>query len=84
MIHPDVIGSAAAILGVLCWVPQAVKAWYSKQTTDLSAIGLGSTVVMLGLWLTYGVMTAALPLIVGNMIAILLVGSILVAKLIYG
>lgn len=84
MINPDLVGGAAAVLGTLCWVPQLIKAWHTRHTADLSLIGLAITVVMLGLWLTYGVMLSALPIILGNVVAIVLVGSILLAKIMYG
>ena len=37
----------------------------------------------LTLWLTYGILIDAWPLIVANLVSILLVGSIVTAKLIY-
>lgn len=84
MIDPNLVGGAAATLGTLCWVPQLVKAWRTRHTADLSLIGLIVTMVMLVLWLVYGLMVAAMPLILGNVVAIVLVGSILLAKILYG
>lgn len=83
-IGADIVGGLAATLGTLCWVPQAVKAWRSKHTRDLSLIGYVITTVMIALWLVYGLMIWSLPIIVGNASAIVLVGAILLAKLIYG
>lgn len=84
MIDPNLVGGAAATLGSLCWVPQLVKAWRTRHTADLSLIGLIVTMVMLVLWLVYGLMVGSMPLVLGNVVAIVLVGSILLAKILYG
>lgn len=81
--YADYIGYLAAIIGTLCWIPQTVKTWRSRETKDLSLIAnllVLSTVV---LWFVYGVMTAAWPLVIGNVISIIAVGAIVTAKLIY-
>lgn len=84
MIDPNIVGGAAATLGTLCWVPQLVKAWRTRHTSDLSLTGLIVTIFMLALWLIYGVMVVAWPIIIGNVVAVMLVGSILLAKILYG
>ncbi|PIE11699.1 MAG: hypothetical protein CSA72_00825 [Rhodobacterales bacterium] len=78
------IGSAAAILGILCWLPQVAKTWRSRHTGDLSLTGHVLILVTLLLWLIYGVLIGSLPIIAGNTISVTLVGSIVIAKLIYG
>lgn len=78
-----IIGYFAAILGTICWVPQMFKTWSSRETKDLSLWANLLMLANLSLWLTYGILLAAWPLIIANLIAILLVGSIVTAKLIY-
>ena len=78
-----IIGYFAAILGTICWAPQMFKTWSSRETKDLSLWANLLMLANLSLWLTYGILLAAWPLIIANLIAILLVGSIVTAKLIY-
>ncbi|KZK95515.1 PQ loop repeat protein [Pseudovibrio sp. Ad46] len=83
LIYADYIGYLAAIIGTLCWLPQTVKTWRSRETKDLSLAAnllVLSTVV---LWFVYGIMMEAWPLVVGNIISIIAVGAIVTAKLIY-
>lgn len=78
-----IIGYIAATLGTICWVPQMMKTWVSRETKDLS---LWANLLMLAnlcMWLTYGILLGAWPIIVANLISILFVGSIVTAKLIY-
>lgn len=32
------IGYLAAIIGTICWIPQAYKAWASRETSGLSLL----------------------------------------------
>ncbi len=80
----DVIGYLAAVLGTICWLPQTIKAWRSKETKDLS---LGTNVLVLVtmlLWLAYGVLAGSLPLITANVLSVGMVSAILAAKFRYG
>jgi len=78
-----IIGYAAATLGTICWLPQVFKTWVSRETKDLSLWANLLMFANLSLWLTYGILINAWPLIVANLISIMLVGSIVTAKLIY-
>ncbi|SMO93010.1 SemiSWEET family sugar transporter [Ruegeria faecimaris] len=78
------IGGAAAVLGTVCWLPQTLKTWRSRETKDLSMPANLLILATLSLWLIYGVMIAAWPLILGNVISILLVSAIVIAKLRFG
>lgn len=77
------IGYLAGTLGTVCWIPQAWKAWASRDTSGLS---LPANLMFLGtvtLWLTYGLMVADMPLIIANFCATLIVLTIIAAKLRY-
>ncbi|SLN47387.1 SemiSWEET family sugar transporter [Ruegeria meonggei] len=78
------IGGAAAVLGTVCWLPQTLKTWRTRETKDLSLPANLLILTTLTLWLAYGVMIAAWPLILGNVISILLVSAIVIAKLKFG
>ena len=80
----DLTGTAAAILGTICWLPQAVRTIRTRETKSLSLwsnLLLFSTVT---LWFLYGLALGAWPLVAGNAISILLVGTIVTLKLRHG
>ncbi len=78
-----IIGYFAATLGTICWMPQVFKTWVSRETKDLSLWANLLMLANLSLWLIYGILLGAWPIIVANLISILLVASIVTAKLIY-
>ena len=80
----EIIGSAAALLTTLCWVPQAVR---TIRTRDTRAISLWTQVIFatgILLWLVYGVLLGSVPLIAANGVSFLLVATILALKIRYG
>lgn len=79
----SIIGYTAAVFGTICWLPQVYKTWASRHTKDLSLWTNLLMLTNLSLWLTYGILLNAWPVIIANAISILLVGSIVTAKLIY-
>lgn len=79
----EYVGYFAAILGTFCWQPQTLKTWRSRETRDLSLWGNLLILATVTLWLIYGIMLGAWPLIIANIISILFVGAIVTAKLIY-
>lgn len=80
----DVIGSLAACLTTASFVPQA---WLSFKTRDVSGVSLGMYSVFtagVALWLVYGLLLGAWPIVAANAITLLLAIAILVMKLVYG
>lgn len=80
----DWLGFLAASLTTLSFVPQV---WHTLQTRDVSGISLGMySAFTLGvlLWLVYGVMLGAWPVIVANFITLALAACILTMKLVLG
>ena len=81
MISSETIGYAAATLTTASFLPQA---WYTFRTRDVRGISLGMYLIFVigvSLWLAYGVMTAAWPIVIANAITLVLAGVILVMKL---
>ena len=77
----DLVGSLAACLTTAAFVPQA---WLSFKTRDVSGISLGMYSVFtvgVALWLAYGLLLHAWPLIIANTITLALALAILVMKL---
>ncbi len=79
----DWVGSLAAILTTASFVPQA---WQTFRTRDVSGISLSMySLFTLGvtLWLVYGILLVAWPIIIANSITTSLALMILVMKLRY-
>jgi MtN3 and saliva related transmembrane protein len=79
----DWVGTLAAILTTTSFVPQA---WHTFRTRDVSGISLGMYglfTVGVALWLVYGVLMVAWPIIIANTITTSLALMILVMKLRY-
>ncbi|MFN5350873.1 MAG: SemiSWEET transporter [Polaromonas sp.] len=80
----DLIGSVAAVLTTASFIPQA---WHSFKTRDVSGVSLGMYSVFtvgVALWLVYGILLFAWPLIIANSITLALAATILSLKLRFG
>ena len=78
------IGFVAGILTTGCFLPQIYKILKTKHTKDLS---LGYYLILgagIFLWLSYGVVLGAIPIILANGSALFFVLLILGMKLKYG
>jgi MtN3 and saliva related transmembrane protein len=84
MINADIIGSVAATLTTTAFIPQAWQVWRTRHTADIS-LGM-YTLFTLGvvLWLSYGILLSAWPIIIANCVTLLLAGAVLVMKLRFG
>jgi len=84
MMITECLGSLAALLTTLCWIPQAVRVIRTRETRALS---LATQVAFAGgvfLWLLYGLLVASWPLIGANAVTLLLALLILQVKLRFG
>jgi MtN3 and saliva related transmembrane protein len=80
----DIVGSVAAFLTTICWLPQTVRIIKTKET---SAISLASQAIFASgvtLWLAYGFMISSWPIIAANFITLLLLIVIIFLKLKHG
>ena len=81
MTFTDSLGYFAATLTTASFIPQA---WLTFRSRDVSGISLGMySVFTLGiaLWLAYGVMLRAWPIVIANTVTFVLAASILTMKL---
>ena len=80
----DWIGYLAAFLTTCSFVPQA---WLTFRTRDVRGVSLGMYSVFaigVALWLAYGLLLQAWPIVLANGITLALALSILAMKLRYG
>jgi len=83
MTLPDVLGMIAGSLTTIAFVPQVVKTWRSKSTHDISYGMFILFSLGLLLWLAYGIVIDALPIIVSNSVTLVLALVILGLKFRY-
>jgi MtN3 and saliva related transmembrane protein len=80
----DLIGYLAAALTTCSFVPQAL---HTFRTRDVSGISLGMYSVFtagVALWLVYGLVLGAWPIVAANAITLALAATILGMKVVYG
>jgi MtN3 and saliva related transmembrane protein len=78
-----IIGTIAAVLTTISFVPQAVMTLKTKHTHDISLVMYLLFSLGVAMWLIYGIQIESLPIIIANSVTLCLVVPILVMKLIY-
>ena len=79
----DLVGTLAAVLTTVSFLPQAL---HTFRTKDVRGISLGmycAFTLGVALWLVYGLLLGAWPVVVANCITLALASAILVMKLRY-
>jgi MtN3 and saliva related transmembrane protein len=77
----DWVGTAAATLTTIAFVPQAWLTWKTRRADGVS-LGMYSIFTAgVALWLLYGVMLNAWPVIIANVVTLVLAAFILLMKL---
>ena len=79
----ELIGYIAAGLTTASFVPQAWKTFRSKDVSGISLVMYSMFTAGIALWLAYGVLLGAWPIVVANTITLGLACAILAMKLRY-
>jgi MtN3 and saliva related transmembrane protein len=80
----DLIGSFAATLTTVSFIPQVWQVWKTRHTHDIS---LGMYIAFtsgVALWLIYGILISSWPVIIANAITVCLAGAVLIMKIRFG
>lgn len=80
----ELIGSLAAILTTTAFIPQVWQVWKTRHTKDISLAMYSLFTGGVAMWLAYGLLLNAWPIIIANAITLLLAGSVLLLKLKFG
>lgn len=83
MNYVNLLGYIAGTLVVLSLLPQTIKSWKTKSTSDLSLLRYIIYILGLILWITYAIIIHNGPVAIMNSIGLILAMSILVLKLKY-
>jgi MtN3 and saliva related transmembrane protein len=79
----DIIGYIAAALTTASFVPQALHTFKTKDVRGISLGMYSAFTAGVAMWLVYGLMLSAWPIVIANAITVSLAASILVMKLRY-
>jgi len=84
MIDSEAVGYAAATLTTISFLPQAWLSWKTRCTAGLSLGMYASFTLGVALWLGYGLLIGAWPVILANAVTLGLAVFILALRLRYG
>lgn len=77
----DIIGSIAATLTTICFIPQVLTVVKTRQTKDISLAMYVTFTIGVAFWFTYGVLLMRWPVIIANVVTFCLSSVILYYKL---
>lgn len=80
----DTVGSIAAILTTICWLPQTIKIFKSRDAQSISLssqLTFGAGVVF---WLIYGILLSSKPIILANVATLTQIALIIYLKVRHG
>ena len=83
LLSTELIGYLAAVLTTCSFIPQA---WHTFRTRDVRGVSLGmysAFTLGVALWLLYGLMLGAWPVVIANAVTLALAAAILGMKLRY-
>ncbi len=80
----EAIGMTAGVLTTIAFLPQAIKAWRTKSTADISLAMFLILVTGVFLWLVYGAFIGSPSLVLANGVTFVIALFILYLKLRHG
>jgi MtN3 and saliva related transmembrane protein len=79
----DTLGLLAGTLTTIAFFPQLYKTWKSKSARDVSLVMMITFSIGVFLWLVYGLVIHAMPVIVANAVTLVLALLIVLLKIRY-
>ena len=76
----NVVGTAAALCSITSFAPQIIKIWRERDASAVSLRTYSLTVTCFALWVGYGLLTTAWPIIVANACALVMAPGVLLMK----
>jgi MtN3 and saliva related transmembrane protein len=80
----SLLGAAAATSSTIAYLPQVIRTWRTRSTSDISLGMFSVTVWATALWLLYGLVLGDVAIILSNSLCLCLSATILYFKLRYG
>lgn len=76
----NAVGTAAALCSITSFAPQIIKIWRERDASAVSLRTYSLTVTCFALWVGYGLLTTAWPIIVANACALVMATGVLLMK----
>jgi len=80
----DTVGFLAGTLTTICYLPQVIKIWKTRETKDLSLLMYVTVTGGVALWLIYGILINNSVIIIVNAVTLVLSSSVLILKIKHG
>ena len=80
----ELIGSLAAVITTLAWLPQLLKILRERSARDISLVTSTALASGVSLWVVYGVAIGSLPVILANSATLVFILGIVALKLRFG
>jgi len=80
----SILGFVAATLTTVAFVPQVIRIWRTRSAASISLGMYALFTLGVALWLVYGILIGAWPVILANLVTLLLAGAVLVMKIRFG
>jgi len=77
----DWVGYLAGILTTVAFIPQVIRLWRTRSARDISLGMYWAFTAGVALWLVYGLMIDALPVVITNGVTLVLAGAVLLLRL---
>ena len=77
----DWLGSLAGVFTTLAFLPQVIRTWRTGSARDLSLGWLVIFSIGVALWLAYGLILLAWPLVIANSLTLAMLGILAFLKL---
>ena len=81
MSSADWVGYLAGILTTVAFIPQVIRLWRTRSARDISLGMYWAFTAGVALWLVYGLMIDALPVVITNGVTLVLAGAVLLLRL---
>lgn len=81
MPYADLVGTIAAVLTTTSFLPQAILVLRTRKTEGISLTMYAMFTTGVALWLAYGILAGAMPVILANLVTLVLATAILLVKL---
>jgi MtN3 and saliva related transmembrane protein len=76
----DYVGYAGGFVSAITFLPQVIKIWKTKSVKDLSSLTLLLLFVNVSLWLIYGILVNASPIMATNGIVLSMIIAMIYFK----
>mgnify|MGYP001595638101 CR=1 FL=1 len=79
----DILGYTATALGTMVFLPQVIQIYKTKSAKDVSLLSFSLILIGTILWVSYGLLISATPIVIVNSVIFILSLLIIIMKIKY-